>query len=133
MLEVFKNYFFIIPTIFLIITIILIIKLLKRNKEYVESVGIITDFYKNTSEMFLDDYETVAISPVITYEVNGTKFEFIGNYCSTTMKVGDKIKIMYKRNNPKKATTKQGLILAIKVLAIFTIASFIVLIILQSI
>lgn len=133
MLEIFKNYFFIIPTIFLIITIVLIIRLLKRNKEYVESVGTITDFYKNTSAIFLDDYETVAISPVVTYEVNGKKFEFIGNYYSTTMNVGDKIKIMYKRNDPQKATIKKELNFAIIVLGTFTIVSFIVLIVLRSI
>lgn len=133
MLEIFKNWFFIIPIIFLIITIILIIKLIKRNKEYVEGVGTITDFHKNTSEMILNDYETEAISPVITYEVNGTKFDFIGNYYSTTMKVGDKIKIMYNQNNPKEATTKKGLNLAVVILGTFTIISFIVLIILQSV
>lgn len=133
MLEIFKNCFFIIPIIFLIITITLIIKLIKRNKEYVEDVGTITDFHKNTNEMRLKDYETEAISPVITYEVNGTKYDFIGNYYSTTMKVGDKIKIMYNQNNPKEATTKKGLNLAVVILGTFTIISFIVLIFLQRI
>lgn len=133
MLEIFKNCFFIIPIIFLIITITLIIKLIKRNKEYVEDVGTITDFHKNTNEMRLKDYETEALSPVITYEVNGTKYDFIGNYYSTTMKVGDKIKIMYNQNNPKEATTKKGLNLAVVILGTFTIISFIVLIFLQRI
>lgn len=133
MLEIFKKIFFIIPIIFLIITIILIIKLIKRNKKYVEGVGTIADFHKNTNEMRLSDYETEAVSPVITYEVNGTKFDFIGNYYSTTMKVGDKIKIMYNQNNPKDATTKKGLNLAVVILGVFTIISFIVLIVLQSV
>lgn len=133
MLEIFKNCFFIIPIIFLIITITLIIKLIKRNKEYVEDVGTITDFHKNTNEMRLKDYETEALCPVITYEVNGTKYDFIGNYYSTTMKVGDKIKIMYNQNNPKEATTKKGLNLAVVILGTFTIISFIVLIFLQRI
>ena len=133
MLEILKNCFFIIPIIFLIITITLIIKLIKRNKEYVEDVGTITDFHKNTNEMRLKDYETEALSPVITYEVNGTKYDFIGNYYSTTMKVGDKIKIMYNQNNPKEATTKKGLNLAVVILGTFTIISFIVLIFLQRI
>ena len=133
MLEIFQNCFFIIPIIFLIITIILIIKLIKRNKEYVEGVGTITDFHKNTNEMRLNDYETEAISPVITYEVNETKFDFIGNYYSTTMKIGDKIKIMYNQNNPKEATTKKRLNLAVVILGAFTIISFIVLIVLQRI
>lgn len=133
MLEIFQNWFFIVPIIFLIITIILIIKLIKRNKEYVEGVGTITDFHKNTNEMRLNDYETEAISPVITYEVNETKFDFIGNYYSTTMKIGDKIKIMYNQNNPKEATTKKGLNLAVVILGTFTIISFIVLIVLQRI
>ena len=133
MLEIFQNWFFIVPIIFLIITIILIIKLIKRNKEYVEGVGTITDFHKNTNEMRLKDYETEAISPVITYEVNGTKFDFIGNYYSTTMKIGDKIKIMYNQNNPKEATTKKGLNLTVVILGAFTIISFIVLIVLRRI
>ena len=133
MLEIFQNWFFIVPIIFLIITIILIIKLIKRNKEYVEGVGTITDFHKNTNEMRLNDYETEAISPGITYEVNETKFDFIGNYYSTTMKIGDKIKIMYNQNNPKEATTKKRLNLAVVILGAFTIISFIVLIVLQRI
>lgn len=133
MLEIFQNWFFIIPIVFLIITIILIIKLIKRNKEYVDGVGTITDFHKNTNEMRLNDCENEAISPIITYEVNGTKFDFIGNYYSTTMKVGDEIKIMYNPNNPKEATTKKGLSLAVVILGAFTIVSFIVLIVLQRV
>lgn len=133
MFEIFQNCFFIIPIIFLIITVILIIKLIKRNKKYVDGVGTITDFHKNANEMRLNDYENEAISPIITYEVNGTKFDFIGNYYSTTMKVGDKIKIMYNPNNPKEATTKKGLSLAVVILGAFTIVSFIVLIVLQRV
>lgn len=133
MLEIFQNCFFIIPIIFLIITVILIIKLIKRNKKYVDGVGTITDFHKNTNEMRLNDYENEAISPIITYEVNGTKFDFVGNCYSTTMKVGDKIKIMYNPNNPKEATTKKGLSLAVVILGAFTIVSFIVLIVLQRV
>lgn len=133
MLEFFQNCFFIVPITFLIVTIILIIKLVRRNKKYVESVGIITDFHKNTSEIRLNDYETEAISPIITYEVNGTKFEFIGNYYSTNMKVGDKIKIMYKTSNPKEVTTKKSLNFAIVILGLFTIISFMVLIFLKRI
>ncbi len=133
MLAVFKNYFIVVPIIFLIITIILIIKLIKRNKEYIEDVGTITDFHKSTNEMRLNDYETEAISPIITYEVNGIKYDFIGNYYSTTMRIGDKIKIMYNKNNPKKVTTKKGLNLAVVILGVFTIISFIALIVLQNI
>lgn len=83
--------------------------------------------------MRLNGYETEAVSLVITYEVNGTKYDFIGNYYSTTMKVGDKIKIMYNQNNPKEETTKKGINLAVVILGAFTIISFIVLIILQSV
>ena len=133
MLEIFQNCFFIIPIIFLIITIVLIIKLIKRNKEYVEGAGIITDFHKNTNEMRLNNCENEAILPIIIYEVNGSKFDFIGNYYSTTMKIGDVIKIMYNPNNPKEATTKKGLSLAVVILGAFTIVSFIVLIVLQKV
>ena len=131
MLEIFKNYFIIVPIIFLIITIILIIKLNKRNKNYVQTEGLIADFYENTSEMKLNNYEHKAISPIINYEVNGENFEFIGNYCSTTMKKGDKIQIMYNSDNPKQVIIKKGLNFAILILSIFTIASFITYIILQ--
>lgn len=132
MVEIIKDYFIIIPILFLIITVMLIIKLLKQKREFREQDGVIIDFYENNNELRLKDYEHKKTSPIISYEVNGNKFEFVGNYYSTTMKKGDKIKIVYNTKNPKQAKVKNGLIFAIIILSIFTISSFIALLLIKK-
>lgn len=124
MLELIKNYFIILPVIFLVITVILMIKTIKYIKKYIEIEGIIVDFYENASEMRLNQYEHKAISPIIAYEVDKKQYEFVGNYYSTSMKKGNKIKIIYNPQNPKQVKIKSGIYFASIILSIFTIVSF---------
>lgn len=133
MLEFLKNYFIVIPLLLLIITILLIAKLIKQKKEYKETTGTIVDFYKNTSELRLGDNEHVAIAPIIKYFVNNKEYQIIGNYYSTSMKKGDSVKIIYNLNSPNKGKVKKALELGIIILSIFTILSFITMIIIKLI
>lgn len=131
MIELIKIFFVVVPTIFLIITIVSIIKTINYKKKYVEIEGTIVDFYENTSEIRLNQYESKAISPIIVYTVNNQQYEFVGNYYSTIMKKGNKIKIMYNPQNPKQAKIKSGLYFSSIILSIFTIVSFLAYIIIM--
>ncbi len=133
MLELLKNYFVVIPLLLLIITILLMTKLIKQKKECKETTGTIVDFYKNTSELRLGDNEHVAISPIIKYFVNNKEYQIIGNYYSTSMKKGDSVKIIYNLNSPNKGKVKKGIELGIIILSIFTILSFVTMIIIKLI
>ena len=69
-------------------------------------------FQHSTSEIMLDDYETKAISPVVRYSVGGRQYEFVGNYYATTMKIGDRVEVLYNRQDASKARLKKGCYLA---------------------
>lgn len=112
MLEILMKLYFVIPLILLIVTVGLIINGTNKMKQYNECAGVITGFYENTAETRVGSYEAKAISPVVSYTVDGQKREFIGNYYSTNMKVGNKVTVLYDKNDSSKATIKTGLYLA---------------------
>lgn len=113
------------------VTIILIINAIKKNKNYIICEGTIVDFYENDSSLRVGDDPVKAISPVIYFKVKEKEYKFTGNYCNSTMKVGDKIKILYNKNNPNKATIKQGLFIAPIITGALTTFSIIALIIIK--
>ena len=124
-----------VPLILWGVTVLLIINGVNKKKKWNECIGIIADFYENTSVMRLNSYETTAISPVVSYEVDGQKYDFIGNFYSTNMKVGQKLNVLYDKNNFSKATIKKGLYIAPMItggLAILFTIPIIVFIILKS-
>lgn len=98
--------------ILMVVTTILIIHGQKRNSTFHECSGTIVNFYKNSVEGRLGSYESVAISPVVEYEVNGARYELIGKYYSTNMKIGDTIKILFDEDNPSVASIKTELYFA---------------------
>lgn len=112
MLEILMKLYFIVPLILLTVTIGLVVSRTNKMKRFNECVGVITGFYENTLETRVGSYETKAISPVVSYSVNGEKHEFIGNYYSTNMKVGNRVNVLYDKNDCSKATIKNGLHLA---------------------
>ncbi len=101
----------VVSLILMTITVILVINCYRKLKNYKECVGVIINFYEGTS-LASDNFGQKMISPIISYTVNGKNYEFIGNYCSTSMKVGQEIKILYNKENPAKATIKDGLYFA---------------------
>lgn len=101
----------VVPMILFVVTVTLIVNGAHKLENYTECAGIIVRFYEATSPASTD-FGKKAISPVVSYTVNGRKYEFIGHYCSTSMKVGQKINILYNHEDPSKATIKKGLYVA---------------------
>ena len=98
--------------VLVIVTAVLAISGAKKNATFQECNGRIIDFYENSSSVHLDEYESVSISPVVEYTVHGTRYEFIGKYYSTNMKIGDDVAVLYDPFDPADATIKNGTIFA---------------------
>lgn len=109
MIDLLLKLYIIVPVILLVVTIILIVNANNKMAKYDVCQGTIIKFYENTSELRVGSYETKAVSPVVSYTVNGKSYEFIGNYYSTTMKVGQQVDVMYSKTDVSKATIKTGL------------------------
>lgn len=99
-----------VPLIFLTVTVGLSVNSCKKLKHYSECTGIIERFHEQKTPM--SDTGKVSISPVVSYQVNGKSYELMGNYCSTRMKIGQEISILYCNEEPSKATIKKGLYVA---------------------
>lgn len=112
MISVLIKLYPIVPIILLVVTILLVFNCKNKINRYNECVGTITGFYENTAETRLGSYENKAISPIVSYTVNGKSYEFIGKYYSTTMKVGNEVNVMYDKDDVSKATIKTGLYFA---------------------
>lgn len=119
--------------ILLIATVLLIINGAGKLKNYSECMGVIEGFRENKGN--LQEIGERSFSPVISYTVNGQKYEFIGDYGSTMMKVGQKISILYDQEDPSKATVKQRLYFAPIItgaLTLFSTLALVIFIILKS-
>lgn len=108
MISVLVRLYPIVPVILLTVTVFLLRNCKNKAAHYNECPGIITGFHENTAETRLGSYETKAISPVVSYTVAGRSYEFIGKYCSTAMKVGDEVPVMYHKDDASKAAIKTG-------------------------
>lgn len=132
MAELFIKYYFIIPTILIAITVGLTIHGVKKRNKYMECEGVITQICKTTSHTSPGE---TALYAMVAYTVNGHSFEFHANYYSTSMKVGDKITVLYDPNDYSKATIKTGTYAApliVGALALFSIIPLIIFTILRS-
>lgn len=133
MIHTIENIIFILLILFLIIEIILIIKnrdYLNKNK-YGVANGIIENFYKDTSSIFLNDGESYKISPIISYEVNGKPYQFVGDFYTTSMKKGDNIKILFNKENPQKAKVFVSIYFAHLIMWIFIIMIIVTLLVIK--
>lgn len=98
----------VVAVIMVIITVILAINGSKKLQNRAECTGTIVGFYKDTTAMMRNDYETYRISPIVSYTVNGKTYEIKGNYYDTTMKEGKQVTLLYELDDPAKATIKTG-------------------------
>lgn len=112
MIEILIKCYTIVPIVLFIVTLILIVNGNNKMNKYNECSGTIVRFYENTSELRVGSYETKAVSPVVSYSVNGKTYEFTGNYYSTSMKVGQEVKILYNKEDHSKATIKTSIYFA---------------------
>lgn len=112
MIEILMKLYVFVPIILFVVTLILIVNGNNKMNKYNECTGTIVRFYENTSELRVGSYETKAVSPVVSYSVNGRTYEFTGNYYSTSMKVGQEVKVLYNKEDNSKATIKTGIYFA---------------------
>lgn len=98
----------IVTAIMIFITAVLTINCIYRKLTYQECKGIIVDF-KNSGSNF-DSSEGAA--PVIEYTVGNNNYKFIGNFTSTSMRIGDKVSVLYRSDDESKAVMKSGLVFA---------------------
>ncbi len=124
MTEILLDLYFIIPLLFLVITIALTINGRKKLKQCAECTGKIVDLYEHTSGPFVDAGEK-RVSPVISYSVDGQDYRFTGSYYSTNMAVGKDVRVLYDRENPGRASVKTVIFFAPLITGILTIASVI--------
>ena len=94
--------------VLVIVTVVLGINSAKKNATFQECNGTIIEFYENSSGGTVGSYENVSISPVVEYTVNGTRYEFIGKYYSTNMKIGQDVTVLYNPDDPSVASIKSG-------------------------
>ena len=98
--------------ILLAVTAVLVVHGMRRNASFLSCTGTIIGFYENSAEGRVGSYENTAISPVVEYKVNGTRYEMIGKYYSTSMKVGGTVEVLYSEEDPSVASIKTGLFFA---------------------
>lgn len=119
--DLFFKIFIIVPIILTVATILLIVNSSQKLKTYSECSGTIIRFYETTNSQQGSSEKDKSISPVISYTVEGKTYEFTGNYYSTSMKVGQEIKVMYHNEDPSNATVKTGLYVAPMIVGILAL------------
>lgn len=97
--------------VLLTVTVALVLYGSRKRKNYNEATGVIVKFRVGTSPAASEIGEK-RFSPIVSYTVNGQNYEFVGNYCSTGMKAGQKIDLLYNPEEPSKAIIKKGLYVA---------------------
>lgn len=97
--------------VLLTVTVALVLYGSRKRKNYTEATGVIVKFREATSPAASEIGEK-RFSPIVSYIVNGQNYKFVGNYCSTGMKAGQKIHLLYNPEEPSKAIIKKGLYVA---------------------
>ena len=95
--------------VLLIVTGALIVHRRSRMASGVECTGVIVDFYRDTAAGTLGSGNAEAISPVVRYTVNGRDYVFTANYATTSMKVGQRVQVLYSADDPSDAVLQKGL------------------------
>ena len=122
-----KIIFMLISLTLFIITIALCINSYIKKKNHKETYGIIIDIKKQSKPGELN----YVLIPTIQYNVNGKEYIRIGGAFNPKMKVGDKIKVLYSIKDPNKCVSYFGIYLPPIILAITTIITLCITIILS--
>lgn len=115
----------VLPTVLFIAFVIVSINTYKKVTKFSKTEGEIVGFYENSAEMYLESGDICTVSPIVSYKVNDSIFTFKGKYYSTSMKLGDKLTVLYDKNNPSKASISAGLYFAPIILGILLICSLV--------
>lgn len=87
-----------------------------------ETEGEIVDFLDDSEQTLAMNDSDNSRWPIISYEVDGTRREFTGNYYLSSMHKGDKLTILYDSDNPLMVIIKDLLILGLTVVGAFATA-----------
>lgn len=94
------------------VSICLLVNTRNKIKDFKETKGKIVKFYENDSELRVGTDAVKAVSPVVVYSVDEQEHQFIGRYCTSSMKVGDTVGVLYDPEQPDRAVMKHGLYFA---------------------
>lgn len=128
MIEILKIVFLVTDILLFVISGYLFFKGIYKLKKYGTTIGEIIDIKIIHSS--LDDVGVDTIFPTIKYNINEIEYKTNGKYCSPNSKIGDKIELLYKKDNPKIVSAKKGLFIAPSIVGSIAIVLFIVLMIL---
>ena len=96
----------------LILTIILFINSNNTINNSEECIGTIVDFDRTSSGN--------SKRTIVSYEVNGQKYEFVSNFYSSGMNAGGRVEVLYNKNDYSDATIKSGVYIGPMITSIFT-------------
>lgn len=114
-----------------IAALILLLMYLRKRSRCGQCMGTIVRFTHETARYPRNSHGSRQITPVVDYMVDGRMYEILGNYYATTMRVGKPVKVFYDLDDPSKATTGGGTLVAALItgglavfFTIFTVALF---------
>lgn len=99
----------VVTAILIISSVAVTLNSVKKLRGRVETQGVIVGIEENTAEVILSEGTNKSVFPVIEYEVNGKAYRFNGSYYSTSMKIGDSVRVLYSAENPEEVSIKTGL------------------------
>lgn len=94
-MELVMKLYVLIPLCLLVVTVILAVRGAKKLRNYEECTGTIVRFHETAASHINNYHGRIILSPIIAYSVNGKKYEFMGRYYSTLMKVGKERTVLY--------------------------------------
>lgn len=117
--------YLLIPLLLFLVTLILIIRGNKKRKYSVCCEGTIVGFYisKPRSSVGADIYSGRAYAPIVAYNVNGKTYKFVAKFCSSSMKTGDKVKVLYNNDDHTVASIKKGIYVLPAITGVLTLCS----------
>ena len=110
MLDIMLILFGIVIAILFLVTVFLVVNATRKLKNYDRCMGVIERFWERKAPA--SEPGRTLISPIVSYTVNGKNYEFVGDYGSVQMKIGQEIELLCDREDPSKVTIKKGLYVA---------------------
>ncbi len=120
-LQILCRIFSIVSVILLIITVVLTINSSQKLKTYSQCTGTIVDFYETSAPRGTDSHRSKRVSPVVAYTVDGKNYDFVGNYYSSGMKIGQQISILYHNQDHSNAVIRASLYFAPIIVGVLTL------------
>lgn len=114
-----SGIFFAISIIIFIIFAVLCFYVHDRFNSWPETEGEIVSFSDNSKQTLAVDDSNNSRRPIISYEVDGIRREFTGNYYLPSMREGDKLTILYDPDNHLMVIIKDLLILSLTIVGVF--------------